>query len=77
METTTPTPLAWDPAALRAARVYLGMHQDHVADAVGVHALTYGKWERGQTAPDAEQLARLCKVLRIDIRRLYRVSDAA
>jgi len=53
------------------------MHQDHVADAVGVHALTYGKWERGQTAPDAEQLARLCKVLRIDIRRLYRVSDAA
>lgn len=41
--------------------------QRDVAQLVGVHSNTFGKWERGETVPDVLQLQRIAAVLGVEV----------
>lgn len=50
----------WDKVAssrIREERARIGVSQDEMAGALGVDRKTVGRWERGEAAPSAAQLA--------------------
>lgn len=51
--------------SLKAARINAEMEQTDVAAEMGVLRDTIGRWERGQTKPRTDQLAKLCELYRI------------
>jgi transcriptional regulator with XRE-family HTH domain len=47
---------------LREAREEAGLTQDAAALRIGVHRMTVGRWESGETTPTITQLPILCRV---------------
>src|SRR5262249_9152473 len=45
---------------LEQVRIKSGLSQRELASEIGVQAGTVGRWERGETAPDAENIAAVC-----------------
>lgn len=54
---------------LRAARKYLGISQQQLADRLGVTARTVSSWERGATVP--EDVAALAHILIVEVDWLF------
>lgn len=48
--------------SLKAARVNCGLTQKAVATKAGISEATIIRWEKGKTAPDANQLKKLCEI---------------
>ena len=48
--------------SLEAARVNANMTQKDAASSINVNVSTISNWEKGRTAPSAEQFRRLCEV---------------
>lgn len=53
-----------------AARLGRPVRQQEIADAMGVHSVTVGRWESGAKEPDLATIERLGKVLGVDPRWL-------
>lgn len=51
---------------LMAERVKRGLTVQEVGQAIGANPNTIRTWETGEFAPDAEHLARLCKLYKAD-----------
>lgn len=51
--------------SLEAARVNAGYTQKAVAEVMKVSNRTIGKWEKGESFPDAQQVAQLCELYRM------------
>lgn len=57
---------------LREAREALNLSHEEVAEAVGVHRTTYGKWERGEATPDiGEHRTRLAEAVDVTLTELH------
>lgn len=48
-----------DSAAIRAVRTALGLTQGELAQLLGVHLMSVGRWERGEARPTSYQEALL------------------
>lgn len=53
--------------SLKAARVNAKMRQKDAAKKVGVDTSTIINWEKGKTAPRADQLKKLCDIYNVPI----------
>lgn len=53
-------------AMVREARQTLGLSQQKMADACGVHKQTWIKWERGERCPDRAALRLIAALLYLD-----------
>lgn len=62
---TSRGPIIWTGAEVRRRRELLGLQQDQLAEAVGVHRRTVTNWETGGQPPSGRHLARLQEVLRL------------
>ena len=58
------TDTAITPENLLSWRKRLGVTQSQAALMLGVTALTYGRWERGECLPRGQRLRRLVKLIR-------------
>ena len=56
---------------LRNARAKSGFSQAYIAEKLNVEQVTYGRWERGDTAISVRDLLRICTVFSIDITDLF------
>ena len=56
---------------LRAARINANLTQNFVADYIGVHRSTLGKWERGEAFPDAATFAQMCELYRLSMDDIF------
>lgn len=56
---------------LKVLRTISGMTQEQVAKAVGVSRITYLKWERYESYPDAKQLVRLSEIFDCSLDHFY------
>ena len=56
---------------LKELRIAKQMTQEQVADALGVSRVTYLKWERYETYPDAQQLVKLADVFGCSLDHFY------
>ena len=52
---------------LRAARVRLGKTQQSVADAIGIHVVTYAKWEAGRAPRTPALVSKSAEVLGVSL----------
>ena len=50
---------------IKTRRVYIGMKQKELADAVGVHPHALRAWERDERMPSAAFLPSICKSLEV------------
>lgn len=60
-----PLTMEFDYTELKKQRLWIGMTQKEVAEAVGATLRTYQKWEIGETTPDSKFLLRLLNWLDI------------
>lgn len=68
----------FNPAVLKERRESLGFSQLEVAKllyplGVDVTQVTVSNWERGEAAPNADDLPKLAAVLKLTVRQLYTV----
>jgi transcriptional regulator with XRE-family HTH domain len=61
---------------LRDARATRGLSVAEVADRVGVSAVSIYYWESGRVRPRSENLAALCKVLKLPVRATVELTGA-
>lgn len=57
--------------SFKALRATKDMSQSEVAKQIGVNRMTYAKWERYETYPDAIQLIRLAEVFECSLDTFY------
>lgn len=62
-------------ARFKLARMYRGLRQADLAEALGVHDITVSKWERGIQTPDADVIYRMCMLLGVSSDFLLGLSD--
>lgn len=56
---------------MKALRAISGMSQLDVANQVGVNRMTYAKWEKYETYPDALQLIKLSEIFKCSLDAFY------
>lgn len=56
---------------MREIRLSRGFTIDSVAKSINVTRLTYGKWERGETSPKADQIPKIAEKLGVPIEALF------
>ena len=52
---------------IKHGRLLKDMRQKDLAEKVGVHVLTIGSWERGESSPTMIDMARLKKILGLNV----------
>ncbi|MCD6256165.1 MAG: helix-turn-helix transcriptional regulator [Deltaproteobacteria bacterium] len=57
---------------IRKRRLYLGLTQKKLAELVGVSISIVTRWESGTKLPRAENLGKLCKILRVSPNYFYK-----
>ena len=57
---------------IRKRRLYLGLTQKKLAELVGVSISIVTRWESGAKLPRAENLGKLCKILRVSPNYFYK-----
>ena len=57
------------------ARKAIGMNQDQVAEAIGVHKQTISRWESGKRAPNGEEIRTLVNLFGCSADFLLGLSD--
>ena len=55
---------------IRSYRKHLGLSQEQLAERLGITLGTISKWERGVCLPDANNIAKLCKLFDISYNEL-------
>jgi len=63
------------PLRLRQARKAKKINQADIARLIGVHARTYGNWERGQQGPDVVALGKICDILKVTPSWLFNIEE--
>lgn len=56
---------------MKALRAISGLSQLDVANKVGVNRMTYAKWEKYETYPDALQLIKLSEIFKCSLDAFY------
>lgn len=60
-----------DKLPFRALRAIKGLSQKQVAENVGVNRMTYAKWEKYESYPDALQLIALSRIFECSLDTFY------
>lgn len=62
---------AFDPAALKKARVTAGLTQRSLAAKLGLHVISVRKWEQGICLPKADRLPQITAALGVSVNQLF------
>jgi transcriptional regulator with XRE-family HTH domain len=65
------------PRQLKRARKYRGSSQLEMAELLGKHVTTYGKWELGKNEPNSSEVAAIARILCLRVDYFYSDRDPA
>jgi len=57
----------FDPKKLKDARLKAGYTQEQIANILGIHPVSYNRWETGEREPKASYLLKLSSLLNVPI----------
>ena len=67
----------FDPKKLKDARLKAGYTQEQIANILGIHPVSYNRWETGEREPKASYLLKLSSLLNVPIEYFFTSEDDA